>query len=189
MTTARPTLGRVILGECLAPALRPARYVFRDPVGRVLYHVEQSSGFTPLSYTKLRGVMSLELEWSDSVGRTNLRFVRSPGWWKNRWALRDVVGRELWSFVPSSLWGTSWTLTNAQTGAVVMARVANPLIVGPQKAEIATLHNQTLARLRWSDYSFRLGCHSQARIELAEDSWELAALGLAVIRWAAMQQR
>ncbi|MFN3413843.1 MAG: hypothetical protein ACK42L_07260 [Thermoanaerobaculum sp.] len=189
MTAARPTLGRVILGECLTQGLRPARFVFRDPVGKVRYHVEQSSPFTPLSYTKFRAVMALELAFADGVGRTCWRLIRSPGWWKNPWELRDLVGRKLWSFVPGSFWATSWTLTNAQTGEIAVAQVANPLILGPQRAEITSMHNQTLARLRWSNYSLWLGCHSQVRIELAEDPWEAAALALTVIRWAAMQQR
>lgn len=180
---------RWVSGECLAPALRPARFVFREPTGKVLFHVEQVSPVGFWHHTKLRTALALELAWSGAAGGRHVRLTRAPGWWKPRWELREVLGSELFSFIPGSFWGTSWTVTNARTGAVAVARVRNPFILGRQKAEIEGLGGHAVARFEWSEYSWRLGCQRYVRIELEDEAWELAAMALAVIRWAALQQR
>ncbi len=180
---------RVILGECLAPALKGARYVFRETTGKVLSQVEQVTEVRLWHYTKLRGVLALVLAWADTAGGRNMRLVRSSGWWKPAWVLAQLRGGELFSFVPNSFLATSWTVTDARTGAVAVARVRNPFILGPQRADIVGLGGQNLARVQWSDYSWRLSCQRNARIELLDDGWELAAMAFAVIRWVALQQR
>lgn len=180
---------RLVLGECLAPALKAARYVFREPTGQVLFHVEQVSPVSFWHYTKLRGALALELVWSNAAGGRQGRLARASGWWKSSWELSGLPGGELFSFVPGSFWGTSWTVTNARTGAVAVARVPNPFILGPQRAEIVSVSAQTLARVQWCEYSWRLGCHGKVHIELGEGGWELTAMALAVIRWVALQQR
>ncbi len=189
MSRATSARSRVVLGECLAPSLKPARFVFREPEGKVLFQVEQVSPFGFWSYTKFRRILRLELAWSAVPGGRDLSLVRPGGWRKEGWELRERFGGELFRFASGSFWGTSWTITNAQTGAGAVAKLKNPFVVGPQSGAIASLSGQSLATLQWGEFSWRLGCKSQVRIELLEDGWDLAAMAFAVIRWAAHQQR
>lgn len=189
MTWAASGNWREVLGACLAKPLKAARFVFREPTGKLVFHVEQASPLSFWHYTKVRGALALELVWSDAAGGGKLRLARGLWWWKSKWELKEFFGGELFSFVPSSFWGTSWTVTNARNGAVAVARVANPFIVGPQEAVIESLSGETLARLQWHGYAWCWNCHRNVRVELADENWELAALAFAVIRWVAMQQR
>lgn len=181
---------QLVLGECLASAMKPARFVFREVMGKVLFHVDQVLPVKFWHYTKFRSVMALELAWSPTAGSRSMRLSRPPGGWKASWVLKDSLGGELFNFVPSSsFWPTSRIITNVGTGAVATTREGNPFIFGPQEAEIVDLGGQPLARAQWSDYSWRLGCHSNVRIELQDESWELGALAYAIIRWANLQGR
>lgn len=179
----------VLFGECLASALKPASYLFRDPLGRVAYRVEQVAGWGLWSYSKLRALAPLELVWTDSWGTVQALLRRPPRRWRVSWELEGADGRTLFSFVPVTFLGGRWTLTDQRTGQVVAGKVRNPLVVGPQEAGLFLGDGRTVALLRWSEFSWRLGCPSRVRIELADRGWELAAVGFAVIRWTALQQR
>lgn len=181
--------GRVLVGECSAPALKPAEYVFRDTKGRVVFHVAQSSRWGLAGYTKFRTLFHLELQWADPAGRPQAFLRRRGPWWKASWELLDAFRRELASLVPTSFLGTRWTLTDARTGEVAAGKLHNPLILGPQGATVSRLDGSPLAVLSWSGYSWRLGCHRDLRVELEDRAWELPALALGVIRWVGMQNR
>ncbi|MGC8915820.1 MAG: hypothetical protein ACP5NF_02425 [Thermoanaerobaculum sp.] len=181
--------GRLFFGECLAGSLKPASYVFRDVLGGVAFRVDQISPWRLWHFTKIRGALALELGLLETKSGEEFAARRRGPFWKPRWEVLDPGGTILFSYVPASFWGTSLTVTAAQTGEVAAARVPNPLLVWRQRALLSGLDGGDLANMSWSEYSLSLGCHRRVRVEVFEASWELAAIALAAIRWSALQQR
>jgi len=178
----------VLAGECTAASLEPASYVFREPSGKLWCRVTQLTPRGILGFTKFRTVGKLDLALElTSGGRYTLR--RERGWWRTSYLLLDQGLEPVWSLQQASVLGTSWTVTEARTGAVAMGKVSNPLILGPQRAALATVDGSVLATMAWHAYSFRFGTFAQVQLEVFRKGWELPAVAFAVARWLGLQQR
>jgi hypothetical protein len=175
----------VLAGECTAGSLKPASYVFREPSGNLWCRVTQLTPRGILGFTKFRTVGKLDLALElTSGGRYTLR--RERGWWKTSYQLLDQGLEPVWSF---SVLGTSWTVTEARTGAVAMGKKSNPFVLGPQRAALATVDGSVLAAMAWHAYSFRLGTFAQVQLEVFRKGWELPAVAFAVVLWLGLQKR
>jgi hypothetical protein len=181
--------GDLFLGECLASTLKPASYLFRDPLGHVRHRVEQVSRQGLLGFTKLRGALKLELQW-EAVAEGQVFYLRRlPRLWNSIWELKTLDGRVLVALRPRGVLHRQWEVEEGRTGARASARIPNPLIMGKQSAELVAGDGAILAELHWEEYAWSLGCHRRVRVEVREPSWALAALTLAVARWVMLQQR
>jgi hypothetical protein len=126
----------LFLGECLASTLKPASYLFRDPLGQVRHRVEQVSRQGLLGFTKLRSALKLELQW-EAVAEGQVFYLRRlPRLWNSIWELKTLDGRVLVALRPRGVLHRQWEVEEDRTGARASARIPNPLILGKQSAEV-----------------------------------------------------
>jgi len=178
----------VLAGECTAGSLEPASFVFREPSGKLWCRVTQLTTRGILRFTKFRTVEKLDLALELTSGR-RYTLRRGWGWWRTSYLLLDQGLEPVWSLQTASVLGTSWTVTEARTGAVAMGKVTNMLSLRCQRARLHAVDGSVLATMAWQAYSLWFGTFAQVQLEVFRKGWELPAVAFAVVRWLRLQQR